>query len=150
MFQIGYDPLSDPDPSSEVLSRMRDKLVGDVRARLLTGLFAERPDDLNVYGNVVNNVIELTVKDYSNSKEFTKAIPVAEFLGAAGGTESSENMEESPGENLFTPRIDVLKRQSVEKFRNEKDIESVQEEVLSVAREKAADFVSEFMAVKSK
>ena len=155
MFRVVSDSNAKYPPASEVLSRMRDNIVGSVRTSLLAGLFSNRPDELQVRGDVSNSVITITVKDLANTEEFSKVIPMGEFMGMRGTPDSSEETQASANDpkalrdSPFTPRVQLSPRVDVDQFRNTEDFEKLRQSVLSVAQGKVNEFVSEYLEIKS-
>lgn len=151
MFQVAFDPSEGAVPTLEVLARMRDQIVEAVRSGLLTGLFQDRPDDLQVSGHVTNDVIEISVKDSANTDEFTQKLPLQEFLGAKNYPESAKpaHDREETQDNLFTPRVELTPRTSLAKFKNEQRADDIRRTVSEIAQGRINTFVSEYLKLKA-
>jgi len=165
-----YDASQDDVPDMEILRRMRDLFVTEVRTSLLSGLFRDNPDSLEVYGELESKEVTVMVVDKRNNKTFGQRVPFAEFAAsdnpdkdAADQREATPAREETvpqgdlkaPNdqslleEGLRMPRLTLTKKISADEFRNRTGPEDLRSSVSSKVRGMANKFVTEYLAAKA-
>jgi len=150
---------------------MRDLFVDEVRVGLLSGVFKENPDDLEVYGEIATKEVAITVVDSRKHKQFSRNVAFEEFARAReGGEPSSDTREGAPAkedevpqgdalkapstqdileEQMATPKLTLSKRVSEDEFRNKRRGDDLMSTVSSKVKGLASRFVTEYLAAKS-
>ena len=162
-----YKEGQDDAPGMEVLKSMRDLFVQETRTALLSGLFRENPEDLDVYGEVLTNRIKLVVIKSSSKDRLEKELSWGDVFGGVGtpagdsGGEHQAIGEEhastpkviGPGDivddNPFVARVAMSNRVSESEFRGESDMDALRVDVRERVRGISRDFVKEFLRVKA-
>lgn len=150
---------------------MRDLFVSEVRTSLLSGIFQENPDALEVYGEVEASEVTVVVVDGRNNKTFGRRVPFQEFAqtddrsqGPADDRSASPVREEqnvpqgdlrAPDaqslleDHLAMPRLTLTKRTSADEFQNRKPVADLMGSVSSKVKSLASRFVTEYLAAKA-
>jgi hypothetical protein len=165
--QFRYKPGQDEVPGLEVMRRMRDMYVAELRTHLLSGLFQENPDDLDIYGEVYSNKIKLVVVNTSTNRELERTVSLEDFtqftdrqFEGAGHPDDVESAPQDSGlklpdpgtvmdDNPLMPRVQLTKRVREEEFRNVVDPDTLRETVSTKVAALSNDFVKEFLRVKT-
>lgn len=153
MLSLIYDPKDGARPSNEIMSRMRDSIVGSIKTSLVSGVFAERPDDLFISSDITSNAITITIKDAGERSEFSRIIPMEEFLGLEGTPDPSSGATDRQypdNDSPFTPRVSLTPEVSISEFKNKTTLNSSKDQIVSTVKARLSEFVSEYLAVRSK
>jgi hypothetical protein len=154
----------------DVLRRMRDLFVTEVRTSLLSGIFQENPDALEVYGELEAKEVTVTVVDTRNNKTFDRRVPFQEFAQAEDratgrvdertseaaresdvpqGDLKAPNAQSVLEDQLRMPKLTLTKRVSADEFRNKKPVSDLMDSVSSKVKGLASRFVTEYLAAKA-
>ena len=163
-----YRAGQDEVPALEVLRNMRDLFVWEVRTSLLSGVFLDNPDELDIYGEIFSNRIRLVVRDVKSKEAFEKAFALEDFSQGedppAGSPRGDpQSAEEGPTEpalrtaragdvlndNPLMPRLSLTSRVSESEFRNERDEAELRNVVSDKVRSLSREYVKEFLKVKA-
>lgn len=141
--------------------------VSELRSHLLSGLFQENPDDLEVYGEVYSNKIKLVVLNKAENKQFDRSVSLDDFTQytdrTAEGSGHPDDVQDfqpdpsmqlpGPGsvleDNPLMPRLQVTPKVSEEEFLNKVDLDTLREKVASKVGDLSKAFVKEFLQVKA-
>ena len=165
-----YDERQDEVPSLEVLRRMRDLFVTEVRTTLLSGVFKDNPDELEVHGEIATKEITVIVTDSRSHKKFSQNVAFQEFAqdedratGPADertaepareqevpqGDLKSPSAQDILEEHLRMPKLTLSKRVSEDEFQNKRHSAGLRDTVSSKVRGLASRFVTEYLAAKA-
>lgn len=166
-----YDTEQDDVPNMEVLRRMRNLFVNEVRVSLLSGVFKDNPDDLEVYGEIETREVTVTVVDSRKHKKFSRNVAFDEFSrgqdrnGAPGDTREGSPVNEEEAvpqgdlklpdsrsileEHLARPKLTLSKRVAEDEFMNKRRGDELLDTVSSKVKGLASQFVTEYLAAKA-
>lgn len=165
-----YDDRQDDAPNMEILRRMRDLFVTEVRTSLLSGIFQENPDDLEVYGEIATKEVTVVVVDSRKHKRFSQNVAFGEFSRAEEsegapkdtreGTPAKEDevpqgdlkapsSQDILEEHLRMPKLTLHKRVDEDEFLNKRRSGELLDTVSSKVKGMAAKFVTEYLAAKN-
>ena len=144
-------------PSADVFRRMRALAVTEVRNKLLSGLFKESPQDLEVSGEVTSSGITVTVRDKRSRHEAKKSMKLAERDFQAiqeelsGETDPDNASKKRVSEDAFFGRISeeaFSKKLTEAEFEGKNEIDAIESVVKEKIQALSREVVSEFFAAK--
>lgn len=135
-----YDSTEDAVAPIETLRLFSDRLRTELRTLLLTGVFANNPDDLEVTVQALSDTVLVNVQDLSNLKEpLSKRIKYKDFLDNYRGDGDNE------------PYIDkqpFTEKQTEDKFMNKTRLGDAKVDAVNKIKEVASDIVGDYLKAK--
>ena len=146
---------------------MRDMYVTELRTHLLSGLFQENPDDLEVYGEVLSNKVRIVVVNSSENLQFSRSVSMDDFsqyqdrkVAGAGHKDDVQDFKADPAlkiadegsvveDNPLMPRLQLTRQVPEDEFLNKVDMNSLRKDVSDKVAALSKDFVKEFLKVKT-
>lgn len=144
-------------PSADVFRRMRTLAVTEVRNKLLSGLFKESPQDLEVSGEVTSSGMTVTVRDKRSRHEAKKSMKLAERDFQAIEEELASDVDPDTAskkrvsEDAFFGRVSEAafsKKLTEEEFEGKSEADAISSVVKEKIQELSRSVVSEFFAAK--
>ena len=166
-----YAPGQDDVSNLEIMRRVRDLFVTEVRTSLLSGVFQDSPDALEVYGEISAKDVTVIVVDSRKHKRFSHTVAFQEFSKAKDshggpkdtreGTPAQEEREVPQGdelkaptpqdileEHLRMPKLTLHKRVSEDEFKGKRRVDDLLNTVSSKVKGIASQVVTEYLASK--
>lgn len=137
----------------EVTRKFRDIVVTDIRNKLLAGVFANNPDDLEVSGEAKADSIVITARDLRTKKEAAKSFLVSEIPSVyAGEPEASDDQQSRrvPEDSFFgkVSEETFMKKMSEEQF-TDRRVEGIKSTIRDKIQDVAKEFLTAFYSAKA-